>query len=137
MVAGFQEARDFASVVGWELYQVTLDKYHVMFFFENGWQLLNVAHRFSHQSRDGTVNYTYDTGGGGNTNQLDRLLRERVSEVVVQSERELALVFDNGDRLIVHDDLRVRSWWFMPVDDPAYPEKAIAWGKSDQDGEDD
>ena len=84
-------------VVGWELYQVTLDKYHGMFFFENGWQLLNVAHRFSHNSRDGTVSYTFDTGGEGNVNQLDRLLRERVSEVVVQSKRELALVFGNGD----------------------------------------
>src|SRR3954447_21182871 len=95
MVAGFQEAQDFAPVVGWELYQVTLDKYHLGFLFENGWQLLNIAYRFSHHSRDGAVSYTYETGGAGNANQLDRLLRERVSEVVVKSERELALVFGN------------------------------------------
>jgi hypothetical protein len=44
MVSGFRSAEDFQPVIGWQLYQVTLDKYHVMFFFENGWQLLNVAH---------------------------------------------------------------------------------------------
>lgn len=136
MVAGFQNAQDFAPVIGWELYQITLDKYHVMFFFENGWQLLNVAYRFSHLSREGDVNYTYETGGRGAANQLHRLLRERVIDVIVQSERELALVFANGDRLIVHDDPRLRSWWFMPVDDPAYPEKAVAWSRWDDDGED-
>lgn len=136
MVTGFRNANDFTPVVGWELYQVTLDKYHVMFFFENGWQLLNVAHRFSHRSSDGQVEYTYTTGGGGNASQLDRLLRERVSDVIVRSERELVLVFGNGDELIVHDDPHVRSWWFMPVPDPAYPEKAQAWGKWDEDGED-
>lgn len=136
MVAGFQDARDFAPVVGWELYQVTLDKYHVMFFFENGWQLLNVAHRFSHRSHDRQVDYSYQTGGEGNFNQLDRLLRERVSEVIILSERELILAFENGDELVVHDDPQVCSWWFMPVDDPAYPEKALAWGKWD-DYEDD
>ena len=62
MVVGFQDARDFNPVVGWELYQITFDKYHIGFLFENGWQLLNVAHRFSHRSRDGSVDYTYSTG---------------------------------------------------------------------------
>lgn len=136
MVAGFQDAGDFDPVVGWELYQITLDKYHVMFFFENGWQLLNVAHRFSHQSHDKQISYSYETGGGGNANQLDRLLRQRVSEVAVLTERELVLVFENGDELVVHDDPQIRSWWFMPVDDPAYPEKAMAWSKWDDDGDD-
>ncbi len=58
MVAGFDKAEDFAPVVRWELYQVTLDKYHVMFYFQNGWQLLDVAYSFSHSSADGSVNYT-------------------------------------------------------------------------------
>ena len=63
MVTGFHNPIDFKPVEGWELYQVTLDKYHVMFFFENGWQLLNVAHAFSYQSFDGEVSYTYEVNG--------------------------------------------------------------------------
>jgi hypothetical protein len=137
MVAGFKDAEDFAPVIGWELYQITLDKYHVMFLFENGWQLLNVAHCFSHRSRDRTVEYTYETGGADNTNRLDRLLRTRITKVFVQSERELVLVFENGDELIVYDHPRFCSWWFMPVADSAYPEKALAWGKWDDLGEED
>ena len=31
MVLGFNESDDFSPVVGWELYEVTLNKYHVMF----------------------------------------------------------------------------------------------------------
>ena len=58
MAIGFSERFDFSPIKGWELYQVTIDKYHVMFFFENGHALLNVADSFSFCSADGSIHYT-------------------------------------------------------------------------------
>jgi hypothetical protein len=34
MAIGFSDRFDFSPVIGWELYQVTIDKYHLMFWFE-------------------------------------------------------------------------------------------------------
>lgn len=133
MVSGFRSAEDFRPVVGWELYQVTLDKYHVMFFFENGWQLLNVAHAFSYRSADGSVAYTYDIEGPRKRIELDRVLRERVVEVSVRGKDRLALIFGNGDELTVHDSPELRSWWFQPMPDPDDPEKEPGWRFSDED----
>ena len=133
MVAGFDNAEDFAPVVGWELYQVTVDKYHVMFLFDNGWQLLNVAHSFSYRSADGIVSYTYEIYGAGKGLNVDGILRQRVTEVEVRNKRELALIFQNGDELSVHDHPDYRSWWFMPVSDPASPAEAQGWSMSDDD----
>jgi hypothetical protein len=133
MVLGFKNAKAFGPVVGWELYQVTFDKYHVMFFFENGWQLLNIAHSFSHYSSDGQVNYTYELYGSAKKSEIDRLLRKRVVEVEIFAADQLALHFDNGDELVVHDDASTRSWWFMPISAPDYPEKALGWSMGDAD----
>lgn len=134
MVDGFHDVRDFKPVIGWELYQITLDKLHVMFYFEDGWQLLNVAYRFSHRSQDGTINYTCDVADYGQPMQLNRLLREKILEVKIYSERELSLRFSNSDELIVYDNPLSRSWWFIPVADPDFPEKAKAWSKWDDFG---
>jgi hypothetical protein len=35
MAIGFTQRFDFSPIIGWELYQVTIDKYHMMFWFEN------------------------------------------------------------------------------------------------------
>jgi hypothetical protein len=133
MVSGFRSAEDFRPVVGWELYQVTLDKYHVMFFFENGWQLLNVAYAFSYRSADGSVDYTYAIDGVGKSIDVDRILRERVVDVTVRAKDRLALTFANGDELIVHDTPQYRSWWFQPMPNPAFPETEPGWCFSDEE----
>lgn len=133
MARGFDNPQEFAPVVGRELYQVTLDKFHVMFLFENGWQLLNVADSFSHFSSDGAVAYSYELYGSAKRLELDRLLRRRVVEVTVLSERQLALTFDNGDDLIVHDNPEKCSWWFMPIVDPSRPEHTSGWSSSDDE----
>jgi len=133
MVSGFHDAEQFRPVLGWELYQVTLDKYHVMFFFENGWQLLNVAHAFSYRSVDGAVAYTYETEGSCKSIEVDRILRERVTRVDVRARDRLALIFANGDELTIHDSPEYRSWWFQPMPDPDYPEKGQGWCLSDEE----
>ena len=133
MVAGFDKAENFAPIIGWELYQVTLVKYHVMFYFENGWQLLNVAHSFSHISTDGGVEYTYEIYGQRKRLELDRLLHRTVAEVVVKARDRLGLVFDNGDILIIHDDPETQSWWFMPIPDRMFPNKLQWAGLGDID----
>lgn len=133
MVSGFRSADDFRPVIGWELYQVTLDKYHVMFFFENGWQLLNVAHAFSYRSSDGSVVYTYEINGLNKAIEVDRILRERVMDVSVPTEDRLTLTFGNVDELTVHDTPKVQSWWFQPVFDPEDPEKADGWNFFDEE----
>ncbi len=131
MALGFKTSADFSPVVGWELYQVTLDKYHVMFFFENGWQLLNVAHSFSHRSADDRVSYTFELYGDRKTVELDRLLRKKVTEVNVRGRDRLALMFEGGDELIVHDHPDSRSWWFMPINNPDDERSRASWAISD------
>jgi hypothetical protein len=133
VVNGFRSAEDFRPVVGWELCEVTLDKYHVMFLFENGWQLLNVAHAFSYRSADGSVAYTYEVDGPRHSIEVHRILRERVAAVEVRAKDRLALIFENGDELTVHDTPDLRSWWFQPMSDPKYPEKAQGWCFSDEE----
>jgi len=49
---GFSDRFDFGPIIGWELYQVRIDKYHVMLWFENEDCLLNVADRFSFMSAE-------------------------------------------------------------------------------------
>ncbi len=131
MVRGFVKAEDFAPVIGWELYQVTIDKYHVMFWFENERQLLNVAHSFSHCSADGSVSYTYQLYGVSKRLELDRLLRRKVVGITVRARDRLALLFDNGDALIIHDDPEMCSWWFMPVSQEPSPPNPSAWSSWD------
>lgn len=115
MVAGFRNAADFEPIIGWELYQVTLDKWHVMFFFQNGAQLLNVAYAFSHRSHDGSVDYTFEIYGPRQELSLNRVLRQRVVAVTVPSSDRLVLRFENEDEVTIHDSPDMQSWWFMPV----------------------
>lgn len=131
MVSGFQSSDDFRPVIGWELYQVTLDKYHVMFHFENGWQLLNVANAFSYRSADGSVSYTYEIYGTRKWLEVDRILRERVVAVEIRAPDRLSLIFRNGDELTVHDAPTLRSWWFLPVPNADDPEQPL-WSLSDE-----
>lgn len=113
MVIGSNKSDDFSPVVGW--------------------QLLNIAHSFSHRSSEGDVNYTYEIYVSDQRLEVSRILRQTVVEVVVRAQDRLALLFDNGDELIIHDHPQIRSWWFMPVHDPMYPDKALGWQLSDGD----
>jgi hypothetical protein len=113
MAIGFSDSFDFSQVIGWELYQVTIDKYHIMFWFESERGLLNVADRFSFRSADGTVNFTYDIYGNDKFLNVDRILRVKVSEVRIITKDQLELVFENGDALSVYDNPDFRSWWFL------------------------
>jgi hypothetical protein len=104
--------------VTWELYQVQVDKYHVMFWFENGHCLLNVAFRFSFRASDGAIDYVYDVQAPGDRKSLyvDTILRQRIAAVDALDERRLALVFDTGDTLVIHDSPQERSAWFYRYD---------------------
>ena len=106
------------ELLTWELYQVQIDKYHVMFWFENGHCLLNVAFRFSFRAADSSLEYTYDVQAPGDRKALnvERILRHPIKIVEALDERQLALTFDNGDTLIVHDSPEMRSAWFYRYD---------------------
>src|SRR5882672_5266201 len=99
---------------GWELYQVHIDKYHVMFWFEDCHCLLNVAFRFSYCASDGSISYVYDVQAPGDRKSLavDELLRRSIAAVEAHDERRLDLIFDSGDVLQVHDSPEMRSAWF-------------------------
>jgi hypothetical protein len=80
MAIGFTERLDFSPIIGWELYQVTIDKYHIMFWFEDEHALLNVADRFSFRSSDGAVNFLYEIYGNQKSLNVDRILQNRRDE---------------------------------------------------------
>ena len=67
----------------WTLYQIPVDKYHVMFWFEDGNCLLNVAFRLSYRSADGSIEYVYDVQGPGGRKFLnvDSILRRSIKTV--------------------------------------------------------
>jgi hypothetical protein len=115
MAYGFRPDQDFSSVVGWCLEQVTIDMYHVMFHFNSGWALLNIASSFSYRSAGGDVQYSYRIYGPDDEKRLNvaALLRQSIKSVRVVDAGSLELSFGNGDVLLVHDDPDMRSWWFM------------------------
>ncbi len=145
MTRGFTDVTEFEPVIGWELYQVTLDKYHVMFWFKNGHALLNIADSFSYRSKDGRINFTYKTEYvDGRSNEqtwlnLSRILRMPVSDIEIVSTRDLALRFENGDLLTVHDNPSTRSWWFCEYElDQTIPaNKPLRWHASDIESDED
>jgi hypothetical protein len=113
MAIGFSDRFDFNPIVGWELYQVTIDKYHVMFWFEGGLALLNVADRFSFKSIDGAVSFAYQIYGDNKVMNVDRILRVKITNVRIVTKDQLDLIFQNGDVLSVYDNPEFRSWWFL------------------------
>ncbi|AHY53774.1 hypothetical protein JQ582_18930 [Bradyrhizobium japonicum] len=113
MAIGFSERFDFGPIVGWELYQVTIDKYHVMFWFEDEHALLNVADRLSFRSSDGEVNFLYEIYGTQKSLNVDRILRTKIVEARTISKDQLDLVFENDDVLSIYDNPEFRSWWFL------------------------
>ncbi|NIJ42039.1 hypothetical protein FHS78_002330 [Parvibaculum indicum] len=115
MVLGFQPEMDFQRLIGWELSEVTIDKYHVMFFFNNNHDLLNIADSFSYRSADGSSCYTYEIYGERQFLDVAAILRTAISGVEIVSRSELKLVFETGCSISVFDNPRFRSWWFMPV----------------------
>jgi hypothetical protein len=113
MSIGFTDRLDFTPVIGWELLQVTIDKYHLMFWFENDYALLNVADRCSFRSHDGNINYTYEIYGTKKYLNVDRILRAKIMKTRIVSKDQLDLVFENGDILSIYDNPEIRSWWFL------------------------
>ena len=113
MAAGFSNRFDFRPIIGWELYQVTIDKYHVMFWFENEHALLNIADRFSLKTCDGSIDFTYEIYGDRKFLNLDPILRVKIAEARIITKDRLDLVFENAHVLSVHDNPELRSWWFL------------------------
>lgn len=128
------------ELLGWELHQVQIDKYHVMFWFENGWCLLNVAWRFAFISADHLTAYTYDVQaeGGRKAFDVDRILRLRIAELDFPDEWEMHLVFSNGDKLIIFDQPHMRSCWFYRYDGAHYDGRSapVIWSVDDDEPED-
>jgi hypothetical protein len=123
-----------AELPTWELYQVQVDKYHVMFWFQNGHCLLNAAFRFGFRSSDGSIGYVYDVQAPGDRKFLnvDSILRHRIVTVEAVDERQLSLVFDTGDTLIIHDSPEERSAWFYRYD-PRNHGGPLLWSVDDDD----
>lgn len=113
MAVGFSAAHNFDPIIGWELYQVTIDKYHIMFWFNDGRDLLNVANKFSYSSADDAVNFVYDIYGPEKLIAIDRILRQAILSWKIASKNELIITFENGDQLSVLDNPKIRSWWFI------------------------
>jgi hypothetical protein len=113
MTIGFKNLSDFFPIIGWELYQVIIDKYHVVFLFENESALLNISDRFSFKSVDDLVNFSYEIYGDSKTLNIDRILRMKINDIKIYSQNRLDLIFENGDVLSVYDNPKFRSWWFL------------------------
>jgi hypothetical protein len=146
MTLGFSEPERLlklkAELMGWELYQVTIDKYHVMFWFENGYCLLNAAFRFSVRSADRAHEEVYDVQAPGDRKAVNfnQLLRRPIVSVEASGDRQLVLTFDSGAALVIHDDPRSRSAWFCRYNGDALAGNAptsVIWGEDDDEGEDD
>jgi hypothetical protein len=113
MAIGFSDRFDFGPVIGWELYQVTIDEYHLMFWFEGESALLNVAERCSFRSSDGGISFTYEIYGPAKFLNVGSILRTKIARVRIVTKDQLDLVFDHGDVLSIYDDPESRSWWFL------------------------
>lgn len=134
MARGFKEASEFDRIVGWELWEVGVNKHHVMFWFDEWLGFLDIAHAFSYRSADGHLVYKYELYGPSKTLNVDRILHLKINSVTVRSEDSLDLQFSNGDVLTVHDDLHFQSWWFFRYQSisPRFPDLSeIAWKISD------
>lgn len=143
MTSGFGNADKQKSLqqelLGWELYQVQVDKYHIMFWFENGWCLLNVAWRFAYFSADKLTTYVYDVQaeGGRKAFDVNRIVRTRIARVEFPDDWELHLFFENGDQLVVFDQPHMRSCWFYRYDnESAPPNRRVLWSVDDHEPDD-
>ena len=138
MTIGFSDPRRVArlrqELTTWTLYQVTVDKFHAMFWFENGHALINSAFRFESRSADGQSDYVYDVQaeGGRKFLKVDGILRRKIDAVAALSDRELGLTFKNGDMLIIHDSAAMRSAWFYRYD-PVNHNARLLWCEDDEE----
>ena len=127
MAIGFSDCFDFRPVIGWELEQVTIDKYHVMFWFDRDRALLNVADKFSFRSSDGSIDFLYEIYGARKSLKVDSILRTKVADVRVVTKEQLDLIFENGDVLSVYDNPQFRSWWFLGGRELDPPTQRTKW----------
>lgn len=113
MAIGFCKAEKFRSLCGWELSEVSINKWHVVFRFNEGHALLDVADKLSFRASDGSVEFVYEINARGNKCiNISRILFLSIVDVVVVSKDRLDLVFENGDVLSVFDNPNFCSWWF-------------------------
>jgi len=111
MARGFKEDSEFSALLAWELYQITFDKYHVMFFFNNGWAFLNVAFKFAIRMPGSAERYVYEIYGEQKLALIDPILRKKVNNISVKSINQLDIEFENGYVLEIYDDPEICSWW--------------------------
>jgi hypothetical protein len=118
MTLGFgdpeRQAKLASELVDWTLHQVAVDKYHVMFWFNDGSCLLNISWRFAYISADHLTAYIFDVQaeGGRKAFDVDRILRKQIAKIEFPDPWELHLVFENGDTLIIFYTPHLRSCWF-------------------------
>ena len=110
MALGFRDDTIFKPLIGWELYQVTIDKYHVMFYFNNGWALLNVAYKFALKSPEKDKN-EYEIYGDSKLLHVDPILRKEIRAIKISSIDQLDIQFSNNYVLEIYDDPDICSWW--------------------------
>jgi hypothetical protein len=139
MTLGFGDPHRLAKLKDqletWELYQVEIDKYYVMFWFDNGHCLLNVAYRFEFLAATSSQSFIYDVQASGNRKFLcvDSILREKIKSVYALDNRRLAIEFKQG-KLIIHDSPEMRSAWFYRYD-PIDHNRQLLWFVEDEDRE--
>ena len=126
------------ELLTWALYQVTIDRHHVKFWFEEGHCPLNSACRFSFLSAALSIDYVYDIQAPGDRKLLniDAVLQRPIVDVVALDARRLALVFDNEDTLVIHASPSMRSAWFYRYD-PKDHNAQVLWCEEDGEGDDD
>jgi|SoiMethySBSTD1v2_1073268.scaffolds.fasta_scaffold6945383_1 hypothetical protein len=74
------------------------------------------------------MEYVYDVQAPGDRKFLnvDSILRRPIRSVEALDERQLALRFDTGDTLVIHDSPEMRSAWFYRYN-PADHNAAALW----------
>jgi hypothetical protein len=139
MTVGYGDAERVEKIrrelLTWTLEQVTVDLYHVMFWFEGGHALANVAYRFETRAPGGSAR-TYDVQAEGGRKLLDveHLLRKRVAGVAAATDRRLSLTFEGDGELIIHDHPQMRSAWFYRYD-PENHDAPLLWSEDDEEGD--
>ena len=110
MALGFHDNSIFKPIIGWELYQLTIDKFHVMFYFNNGWAFLNVAYKFALKSPE-QDKHVYEIYGNRKLLHIDPILRCEITDVRISSIEQLDIQFSNNYVLEIYDDPDICSWW--------------------------
>ena len=132
MGMGFSNAGDFRRIIGWELDQITVDKYHIMFWFVYGQKrcLLNVADKITHKSCENNLLSEYEIYGDRKEFSFHRLLRCTILDTSIIENDTMDIIFSNSDILTIYDNPKFRSWWFIQYDSDGVTKE---WSIEDDD----